>query len=123
MREKVLKYREQVQSKIFFRMVLARLGLNNKYAGFYYMVELLDIVLNQGVGSRSLYKNAYPMMDEFFNVSDLTIERNIRHMLKQCWNDSMAEKLKPYWNERVRPTCKKFLKAVSDYIIHLVNDP
>lgn len=118
---KEIRFKDKIKDNRFFRMQLIYLGLNRKYTGFYYLVELLHLTVNLDLKSDSYYKEVYPIIGEYFDVSDKTIERNIRYILKMCWNEQMATKLRAFWIKDRCPTCRKFILILRDYIIDLVN--
>lgn len=112
---------DKIKGNKFFIMILKKLGIDDKYTGYYYLVQILEIVINYGVKSNSFYKEIYPEVGRFFNTADWTIERNIRHLLHKTWDGEMAHKLKDFWKSEKKPTCRKFIFVLRDYIMSFIS--
>ena len=90
---KELKYGEMLPNDYFFKKRIKEMGITPKYMGFYYLIEILDLLINQGVIVRSFSKQVYPMLAQKYNKKESTIERNIRSLIYKFWDKNIKEKL------------------------------
>ena len=67
-----------IQGNKYFIKKLNELGLKQNFTGYYYIIDILDIMINKGIGEKSFSKNVYPIIAMKYNKSECTIERNIR---------------------------------------------
>lgn len=114
------KFGDKIKGSKFFILILNKLGVSKKYTGYYYLVQILELLVNYGVDSKSFYKEIYPEVGGYFNTEGWTIERDIRHLLNRTWNEDMALKLKDFWKSEEKPTCRKFIFVLRDYIMSLL---
>lgn len=121
MNTKEQRYLDFVADKIFFINVLTSLGIEKTYTGFYFLVEILDKLINQSVDTRCFSKDIYPKVALKFNKSDCVIERDIRSLIDKCWSEEMRIKLCSSWEENKTPSCIKFVLMLKSYIINLIN--
>lgn len=116
MSPKEIKYGKNIEGNIYFVKQLDNLGISRKYTGFYLMVELMNVLINEDRKISSFSKQIYPQIAEKYGKTTCTIERNIRNLISRCWNISMMEKLGTYVPESKRPTCRTFVFLVKNYI-------
>lgn len=104
------RYGSYVNKSIYFANWLNDLGLSAKYTGYYYLVKILDIVINGEIKVKSYSRQVYPSVASSFNASVSTIERNIRSLIKNCWSDEIANKLR--FKNVKRPTCCRLISLI-----------
>ena len=112
---KYFRFGNLIQGNKFFINQLDEIGLKTCFTGYYYVVDILDIVINKGLKQKSFSKYVYPKIAEKYNTNECTVERNIRNLIAKNWNDDMQAKLK--WNNEQKPSCKKFVFIIKDYIM------
>ena len=117
MNTKELKYGQNIENKIYFVKKLDELGIQRKYTGYYLMVELMEILINQNFRVNSYSKQVYPMIAEKFGKTACTVERNIRSLIKNSWCEDLMIKLNIYFVDAKKPTCREFISLVKNYMI------
>ncbi len=113
---KEIKYGKNIETKIFFVKKLDELGISKKYLGYFLLVELMEILINQSRRVVSFSRDVYPQIANKFGKTVCTIERNIRNLIDKCWNIEMMEKLNVYYVEDEKPTCREFVYLVKNYV-------
>ncbi|MBQ9795412.1 MAG: hypothetical protein IJW36_00425 [Clostridia bacterium] len=115
MTAKEYKFKDKISGKVYFTKQLDILGIDRKYTGYFVLVEILNIMINEIEGKvRSFSKKIYPIVAERFNVADYTIERNIRNLIDKCWSKEMREELN--YDLDTKPKCQDFIYIVKEYI-------
>ena len=115
MSTKEIKYGDKISSNVFFSMKLVEIGVNKAYIGFFYLVDILDILINSDIKISSFSKDVYPIVAKKYDKTEWTVERNIRHLISVCWCVKLKNILN-YSNNLKRPTCNKFIKLIKNYI-------
>ncbi len=100
----------------FYDYKLQKLGLRKDLVGYYYLVEILTILINENRTVRSFSKEIYPSIASRYNRNDCTVERDIRHCINNQWN-KIKDKLKDFWDKPSQPTCRKFIFVLKNYIM------
>jgi len=116
MTTKELKYGKNIEKNIYFIKQLENLGINKKYTGFYLLIEIMQILINEEKRVISFSKEVYPIIAEKYGKTDCTIERNIRSLIEKCWCKDIMVKLNVYYPEETKPTCREFIYLVKNYI-------
>lgn len=114
---KEIKYEAMVADKLFFAKQLDYLGLERKYTGYYLLIDIMQILINEGKRISSFSKEVYPIVAKIYNKTECTIERNIRNLIFKCWSREMMEKLNIFRIKEDRPTCCEFVYLVKNYIL------
>ena len=114
------RYNNIISCNIFFKKALDDIGLKNNYIGYYYLVKIINLLINENVKAVSFYKNIYPQVAQIFNKSVCTVERNIRVLIDNCWNKNMKEILNCKFIKN-KPSCCKFILIIKNYILSLIN--
>ena len=109
-------FQEKIADRKFYISRIEELGITNKYLGYYYVVDILDKLLQDGMEFNSFYKDIYPKVAKKFGRAECTIERNIRNMITQIWNKGLKEKLTKFWTKEEKPSCFKFIYILKNYI-------
>ena len=117
MNTKELKYGQSIEKKVYFVKKLDELGIQRKYTGYYLLIELMEILINQETKVNSFSKEVYPMIADKFGKTSCTIERNIRSLIKNSWCDDLMVKLNVYYVGLKRPTCREFIFLIKNYIL------
>ncbi len=120
MSPKEMRYGKNVASNVYFLKQLDNLGIFRKYTGFYLLVEIMQMLINEERRIISFSKEVYPQIAMKYGKTDCTIERNIRNLIHKCWNYDMMTKLNTYYPPNMCPTCREFVYLVRNYIIQQI---
>jgi len=101
----------------FYIKRVKELGITPNYMGFYYIIEILDLLLNEGMIVRSFSKQVYPMLAKKYNKKEITIERNIRNLINKFWEPKLKNELMCLWLREEKPTCCEFIYILKNYIL------
>lgn len=96
---------------------LEELGLKKTYIAFYYLHDILNMLINQNLMVKSFSREIYPIVAIKYSKNPATIERDIRNVIKSFWDKQFKEKLGSFWCESYPPTCHKFIYILKNYII------
>ena len=119
MNTKEEKYYKVVSCNLFFINALDKIGLKNNYIGYYYLIEIINLLINENIKSSSFYKNIYPSVAVKFNKTSCTVERNIRVLIDNCWTEELKYNLNCRYMCK-KPTCCKFINLIKNYILTLL---
>ncbi len=86
---KEIKYSVILSENIFFVKMLRELGISSKYLGFYFLIDILDMLINKKMVVKSFSKEVYPIIAQKYNMKECTIERNIRNLIDKTWNQKI----------------------------------
>ena len=114
MNTKTEKYNNITTGSLYFTKILKEIGLNDKYTGYYYLIEIVNLVINENIKPIKFYKNIYPLVAIKFNKTECTVERNIRNLIDKCWNNKMQQNLNCRFLNR-KPSCCRFVVIVINY--------
>lgn len=117
MNHKVEQYTEKISSNVFFIKTLDRLGIKKKYTGYYYLVDILDLVINKGMKTNKFSKKIYPLVADKYHKTECTIERNIRSVISRCCDEKFLDKVDDVYSCEKAPTCCKFIRIIKDFIM------
>ncbi len=117
MTSKELKYGKLLPKDYYYIKRVKELGITPKYIGFYYIVEILDLLINESMFVRSFSKQVYPLLAEKYNKKPNTMERNIRSVIDKLWEDKLKSKLMCFWLREKKPTCCEFIYILKSYIM------
>lgn len=120
MTTKEIKYKDKIANKVFFIKILDELGIQRKYMGYYLLIELMEVLINQEKRVRSFSHEVYPIIAEKYGKTSCTIERNIRNLIEKNWCDELMEKLNVFYAEDQKPTCREFVYLVKNYILRRI---
>ena len=121
MSAKELKYGKNIETKVFFVKQLDELGISKRYLGYYLLVELMEIMINQDRRIKSFSAEVYPKIAVKYGKTSCTIERNIRSLIEKCWNMDLMEKLNTYYPDGKCPSCQSFVYLIKNYIIKKIS--
>lgn len=111
------KYAYILSENLFFDKILESLGGDKSYMGYYQIVEILSMLINEKIAGRSFSREVYPRVAKKLGVSEASIERDIRNFIDKNWNEKMKAGLYPFWASDEKPTCCKFLFMVKSYTL------
>lgn len=115
MTAKEKRYQDKVANNLFFARQLDFLGINKRYMGFYMLVDIMQLLINEDIFVTSFSKQIYPIVAEKYNKTVWTVERNIRNIIDKCWCKDLMIKLNVYRIEK--PCCQDFIYMVKNYIL------
>lgn len=96
---------------------LEGLGLKKTYIAFYYLHDILNMLINQNMVVKSFSREVYPIIAVQYSKKPCTIERDIRNVINSFWDKQLKNKLNNFWVEDSPPTCHKFIYILKNYII------
>ena len=116
-----LRYGKNMENKIFFVKILDELGINKRYLGYYLLIEMMEIMVNNEKRIKSFSSEIYPLIALKYGKTSCTVERNIRSLIEKCWNRDLMEKLNTYYPEGIKPPCQTFIYLVKNYITNKIS--
>ncbi len=105
-----------VSTNYFVKKRVLDIGISRKYIAYYYLVDILDYLINNDCEIRSFSREVYPELAKKYEKSDFTVERDIRNVIKLFWG-TIKQKLLTFWSADRRPSCCKFIVLLRDYIL------
>ena len=111
------KYECLTPNSYFLKKRMTDLGITQNYKGYYYLLEILNIIINEERVVRCFSKEIYPILAKKYAIKGSTIERDIRNIIKVNWDFKLKFKLKEFWSGDVRPTCCKFIFIVKNFVL------
>ena len=116
MTAKEAKFGYLIKDNIYFMIQMDDLGIRRKYTGFFQLIEIIKVLVNDGVMVSSFSREVYPVVAAHYGKSVCTIERNIRNLIDKCWSKEMMEKLNVYFPENKKPSCQQFIYMCKNYV-------
>ncbi len=100
--------------------LIRSLGISNRYKGFQYLGEAVNLVMEMADCSFMVTKEIYPTLARKYSVKPETIEQNIRTVVGQCWekNHSRIEQMAGY-KMYSRPTNTEMIEILAFYLSHM----
>ncbi len=111
-----MNYNNKISNCKYIVKQIKDLGIEDKYLGFYFIVSIEDMLLNDNVEINSFYKDVYPKIAKIYERNECTIERDIRHLINQIWLDGDKFKIYRLCAGR-KPSCCKFIYTIKNYLI------
>ncbi len=109
--------REVVSKNFLVTKRVKGLGIPATYMAYYYLIDILDLLVNNDVTIRSFSREIYPILAKKYNKSECTIERDIRNIINVFWENQLKDKLNSYWTKEKQPRCREFIWLVKNYLI------
>ena len=107
------RHEEKVKDCVYIMQKLNEFGLYKKSVGLFYLIKILDYIMNEERDIVSFQEDVYPFIAEFFGVDERTIERNIRNFImivcRDCNNVEIVNNLQGL-------SCCKFIYKIKDMI-------
>ena len=117
MGRKVEEYSQLVIDNYYFDYRLRDLGLPRKYVGYYYIIDILDVLINSGKPVCCFSREIYPSIADKYRCGECTIERDIRNCIDKYWDTVDREKLRYFLHKDKKPSCKEFVFALKNFIL------
>lgn len=114
---KVTKYSVMLTPNYYICKRVAELGIKRNLIGYYYLCEIMHLLINVGMEVKSFSKEVYPILAEKYGKNECTIERDIRNVINTCWDKSVKEKVAQFWDKTRPPRCHEFIYIVKAYIL------
>lgn len=98
--------------------IIRKMGINATYKGYHYLLEAIEITLEDDNNLLHVTKNIYEEIGQRNRVSKETVEHNIRHVVEVCWNRGDREYLNYVAGCRLlyKPTNSEFIDFVAYFI-------
>ena len=98
--------------------LLRNLGIAGNLKGFRYAVHMIELVEKDPSLVTSLTKSLYPDTAKYFRVIAASVERNMRTIVKVCWNRGDRDLLAKVAGVRLTypPTNGMFLDMTANYL-------
>lgn len=117
MGRKIDECAEKMSKNFFIEYKLLKIGFRNDKIGYYYLIDILDILINEGRIVHNFSKEIYPEIASKYNRNICTIERDIRSYINALWDIVLKDKLADFWMDSARPTCRQFIFLLKTYIM------
>ena len=95
------------------------LGIRTNYKGYYYLVDALTLIMEDENRLLSIGTELFPAIALKYQTDVRCIERNIRTVIKVCWESTACQRLKsisPYPLESP-PTVGEFLDILFWHLV------
>ncbi len=115
--KKSLRYEDLVAHNYYVIAKMNELGITNQYTGFYFLVDILDQLINESKVVRSFSREVYPMLAKKYDKNDCTIERDIRNIINVLWDYRLKNKLVMFWSREEKPSCCEFIYIIKNYLV------
>ncbi len=98
--------------------LLRRLGITGQLKGFFYGIRMIERVEKDPAAITLITKCLYPEVAKQFGVSAGAVERNLRTVIRACWektnHDFLDEIAKTHLTRK--PTNSEFLDMAAAYL-------
>ena len=99
--------------------VLKTLGIRRTYKGYYYVADAVHFVMNDPSMLLYISKSLYPEIARKHDTTINCVERDIRTVIKCCWDSEYVETLEvmagiPLYR---KPTASEFIDILSGYLL------
>ena len=98
--------------------LLRSLGVTGNLKGFRYAVHMIELTVQDPSLVTGLSKSLYPDTAKRFHVTPASVERNLRTVVKICWNRGDRELFSKVAGMRLtyQPTNGMFLDMTANYL-------
>lgn len=98
--------------------LLRSLGVTGNLKGFRYAVHMIELTVQDPSLVTGLSKSLYPDTAKRFHVTPASVERNLRTVVKICWNRGDRELFSKVAGMRLtyQPTNGMFLDMAANYL-------
>lgn len=98
--------------------LLRNLGATGNLKGFRYAVHMIEQTERDPEAAIGLTKRLYPETGKQFHVSPASVERNMRTVIRICWNRGSPDLWTEIAGMRItcQPTNGTFLDMAGDYL-------
>ena len=97
--------------------IIRKLGITSKYKGYYFLVEAVNMVMEQKDDQIRVTKDIYPELARKFKATPSNIEHDIRTVVNVCWkmNKSGLDEIAGY-PLKFKPTNSEFIDMITYYL-------
>ena len=98
--------------------LLRNLGATGNLKGFRYAVHMIELAEQDPTAVTKVTKYLYPETARHFNVSPSVVERNLRTVIRACWNRPNRELLEKVAGTHLhrQPTNGEFVDMTAAYL-------
>lgn len=98
--------------------LLRNLGATGKLKGFFFAIYMIEKVKNEPAATTLITKCLYPEAAKHFSVSAGAIERNLRTLIRTCWNRPNRDFMEEVAGASLyqQPTNGEFLDMTAAYL-------
>lgn len=98
--------------------LLRSLGATGNLKGFSYALYMIGRVRNDPQAGTLITKHLYPETAKHFNVTAETVERNLRTVIRACWNRPDRDLLEEVAGTHLhrKPTNSEFVDMTAAYL-------
>lgn len=104
----------------FISKSVEKLGITNRFIGYFYLVDILDLLINKGIKVNAFSKDVYPVVAAKYSKNACTVERDIRNVIDNLWDDVLLVKLTKFRDKKQKPSCCEFIYLLKNYVISKV---
>lgn len=104
--------------------LLRSLGATGKLKGFFYTIYMIELVQRDPMATSLITKCLYPEVSKHFGVSPGAVERNLRTVIRTCWNRPDHVFLDEIAGTHLyeQPTNSEFLDMTAAYLRRQMKD-
>lgn len=95
---------------------LISFGFNSKYKGFNYMLDLLCNIINKNSFNISFKKHIYPDLANLYSVTEESVERDIRNILKIHYDKTKLFERLNFQKEFYKPSTRNLINCLAEYL-------
>ena len=99
--------------------VLKTLGIRRTYKGYYYVADAIHLVMNDASMLLYVSKSLYPEIARMHDTMINCVERDIRTVVKCCWDSEYADVLRDMAGVPLyrKPTSSEFIDILAEYLL------
>lgn len=112
------KFNDKITQNLIFDYKMKEIGLEKKYTGYYFLVEIMSLIINKKNEVKSFSGEIYPLVAKKFLTSESSIERNVRSVIASIWSCDRKFEIEKTLNLEKKPTCCEFIYALKNYIVN-----
>ncbi|MCQ2564448.1 MAG: sporulation initiation factor Spo0A C-terminal domain-containing protein [Clostridia bacterium] len=105
-----------VTSNYYLQKKMTTLGISSKYIAYYYLVDIMDLLINEDKKVHSFSREVFPFLAGKYQKNGCTVERNIRVIIGTFWDKTLKKKLQNFWQREDKPSCCEFIYLIKNYI-------
>ncbi len=111
------EYTKIVTKNYFLTKKITDLGITKKYTAYYFLLDILDEIINKQRIIKSFSREVYPGLASKYGKHDCSIERDIRNLIATLWDRKLKDKLAYFYSGEGKPTCNEFIYLIKNYIL------
>ncbi len=98
--------------------LLRSLGATGRLKGFFYAAYMIEQVVKDPLAATLITKRLYPETAKHFGISAGAVERNLRTVIRTCWNRPDRDLLEEVAGTHLyrKPTNGEFLDMTAAYL-------